>query len=219
MATDKEKQPCPSLGLRLLGWWHRKRHRPLHVSPQKRVAIVGSPNVGKSLIFNRLTGVYVTVSNYPGTTVEVFRGCTVIEGVHYEIVDTPGMYSLLPGSEEERVARRLLLEERPDVVVHVVDAKNLERMLLLTIQLLEADLPVVLVLNMMDEASKVGLEIDTVSLTEALKIPVLPVVAVTGQGIAELRRVIHEVAHHGTFAAIRSKSGRGYCADNAAVAG
>ncbi len=219
MAAEKEKQPCRSIGSRLLRRWHWKRRRPLHGSPQKRVAIVGSPNVGKSLIFNRLTGMYVTVSNYPGTTVEVFRGCAVIEGVHYEIVDTPGMYSLLPGSEEERVARRLLLEERPDVVVHVVDAKNLERMLLLTIQLLEADLPVVLALNMMDEAHKAGLEIDIATLTEALQIPVLPVVAITGQGIAELRRVIHEVAHHGTLAAIRSESGRGYRADSAAAAG
>jgi ferrous iron transport protein B len=146
------------------------------------------------VIFNRLTGIYVTVSNYPGTTVEVFRGRTYIEGVLYEIVDTPGMYSLLPSSEEERVARRLLMEERPDVVVHVVDAKNLERMLPLTLQLIEADFPLVLALNMMDEAKKAGVQIDTELLTNILCVPVVPVIATTGQGIEQLRRVIHEVA-------------------------
>ncbi|MFN3422045.1 MAG: FeoB small GTPase domain-containing protein, partial [Armatimonadota bacterium] len=136
--TDKKPFAYRSIGIRIAAWWSLLRRRSLEASPQKRVALVGSPNVGKSLIFNRLTGIYVTVSNYPGTTVEIFRGRTYIEGVLYEIIDTPGMYSLLPSSEDERVARRLLMEERPDVVVHVVDAKNLERMLPLTLQLIEA---------------------------------------------------------------------------------
>jgi len=184
-----------SLGTRIWVWWSKVRQRSLEAPPQKKVAIVGSPNVGKSLIFNRLTGIYVTVSNYPGTTVEVFRGRTYIEGVLYEIIDTPGMYSLLPSSEEERVARRLLMEERPDVVVHVVDAKNLERMLPLTLQLIEADFPLVLALNMMDEAVKAGIQIDIDLLTDILCVPVVPVIATTGQGIAQLRRAIHEVAH------------------------
>lgn len=198
-----------SLGNRILAWWSSIRKRPLEATPQKRVAIVGSPNVGKSLIFNRLTGIYVTVSNYPGTTVEVFRGRTYIEGVLYEIIDTPGMHSLLPSSEEERVARRLLMEEKPDVVVHVVDAKNLERMLPLTLQLIEADFPLVLALNMMDEAAKAKIRIDTELLTGILCAPVVPVIATTGQGIAQLRRVIHEVAHGSLPGQIRSEIGRG----------
>ena len=116
------------------------------------LAIVGCPNVGKSVLFNRLTGAYVTVSNYPGTTVEVSRGKMRLAGAEIEVVDTPGMYSLLPISEEEAVARRLLLDETPRQVLHVVDAKNLQRMLPMTLQLLEAGLPVVLALNMMDES-------------------------------------------------------------------
>jgi ferrous iron transport protein B len=104
------------------------------------VGIVGSPNVGKSVIFNNLTGAYVTVSNYPGTTVDVSRGRARIDDEEIEIVDTPGMYSLLPITEEERVARVILLEEEPEVILHVVDSKNLERMLPLTIQFIEAGL-------------------------------------------------------------------------------
>src|SRR3989338_3827795 len=88
----------------------------------RRIAIVGSPNVGKSVLFNRLTGSYVTVSNYPGTTVEVSRGRAKIGEEEFEVIDTPGMYSLLPITEEERVARDILLNEKPDIVVHIVDA-------------------------------------------------------------------------------------------------
>src|SRR5512147_3219942 len=112
------------------------------------VAIVGSPNVGKSALFNRLTGAYVTVSNYPGTTVEVTRGRCQAAGL--QVVDTPGLYSLLPTTEEERVARRLLFAESPQAVLNVADAKNLERLLPLTLQLLEAGLPVMLVANILD---------------------------------------------------------------------
>src|SRR5512142_2753632 len=102
------------------------------------VAIVGNPNVGKSVTFNRLTGMYAAVSNYPGTTVEVSRGKATLRGITFEVVDTPGMYALLPITEEERVARAILLAETPVVVLHVVDAKNLERMLPFTLQLIEA---------------------------------------------------------------------------------
>ena len=95
----------------------------------RKIALVGSPNVGKSALFNKLTGAYVTVSNYPGTTVDVSRGKVRIESEDFEIIDTPGMYSLLPITEEERVARSLLFEEKPAAVLHVVDSKSLERML------------------------------------------------------------------------------------------
>ncbi len=154
------------------------------------VALVGTPNVGKSALFNRLTGTYVTVSNYPGTTVEVSRGTATIAGRRYGIVDMPGMYSLLPLSEDERVARRILLEEGPEAVVHMADATNLERMLPLTRQLLEAGLPVILVLNMMDEAEAAGLTIDAEGLREELGVPVIKAVATSGRGLAELRRAV-----------------------------
>jgi ferrous iron transport protein B len=158
----------------------------------KKVAIVGSPNVGKSVIFNSLTGAYVTVSNYPGTTVNVSRGKAKIEGEEFEIVDTPGMYSLMPITEEERVARSILLEEKPGVILHVVDAKNLERMLPLTLQLIEAKLPVILELNMMDETKAAGIEVDIKQLEQELGIPVAATVATTGQGIKALRRTLVE---------------------------
>jgi ferrous iron transport protein B len=162
----------------------------LHIKDNdlKKVGIVGSPNVGKSVVFNNLTGAYVTVSNYPGTTVNVSRGKAKIEGEEFEVVDTPGLYSLLPITEEERVTRSILLEEKPDVILLVVDAKNLERMLPLTLQLIEAGLPTILDLNMMDETETAGIEIDINRLEEELGIPIIATVATTGRGMDVLQR-------------------------------
>src|SRR3989338_6151809 len=125
-------------------------------SGMKKIALVGNPNVGKSVIFSHLTGMYVTVSNYPGTTVEVSRGAGTIARHKYEVIDTPGMNNLIPSSEDEKVARDLLLNECPDLVIQVADAKNLRRTLLLTLQLKAMGFPIILNLNMMDEAGKVG---------------------------------------------------------------
>jgi ferrous iron transport protein B len=152
---------------------------------QAIAALVGSPNVGKSALFNRLTGAYVTVSNYPGTTVEVARGRCQALGL--EVVDTPGLYSLLPTTEEERVARRLLFDAAPQAVLNVADAKNLERLLPLTLQLLEAGLPVVLVANILDEAEALGLEVRLEKLESLLGAPVAGTAAVSGRGIQELK--------------------------------
>lgn len=162
----------------------------------RKVALIGNPNVGKSVIFNSLTGVYVTVSNYPGTTVEVSRGWLSTEGTRLEIIDTPGMYSMVPITEEERVTRNLLLQERPDLVVHVVDAKNIERMLPLTLQLMECGLEVILVLNIMDEARALGVEIDCHKLQAMLGIPVLTASAAANEGMDEIRRRIGEKVNH-----------------------
>ena len=153
----------------------------------KKVGIVGSPNVGKSVVFNSLTGAYVTVSNYPGTTVNVSRGKAKIDGEEFEVMDTPGMYSLLPITEEERVARLILFEEKPEAILHVVDTKNLERMLPLTLQLIEAGLPVILDLNMMDETEAAGIEVNVKRLERELGIPVVATVATTGHGMEALR--------------------------------
>ena len=158
----------------------------------KKVGIVGTPNVGKSVIFNALTGAYVTVSNYPGTTVNVSRGKARIQGEECEVIDTPGMYSLMPITEEERVARTMLLAEKPDVILHVVDARNLDRMLPLTIQLIEAGLPVMLDLNMMDETEAAGIEINVEQLERELGIPVIATVATTGRGIETLKKRLAE---------------------------
>ncbi len=156
----------------------------------RKVALVGNPNVGKSVLFNALTGAYVTVSNYPGTSVEVARGKVLIQGVQCEIIDTPGMYALLPITEEERVAREILLHESPDLVVHVVDARNLERMLAMTLQLIEAGLPVILVVNIMDEAERMGLTFDLPLLSSKLGIPVLAAAAAKRRGLPELRQTL-----------------------------
>ena len=163
----------------------------------KKIAIVGSPNVGKSVLFNNLTKKYVTVSNYPGTTVEVSKGVAVIGDDEYEIIDTPGMYSLSPITEEEQVARRILIYERLELVLHVIDAKNLEMMLPLTLQLIEASIPVILVLNIMDEAKKTGVEIDVDQLEKELNIPVIGTVSTTGEGMEILKERIKRYARQG----------------------
>jgi len=156
----------------------------------KKVALVGNPNVGKSVLFNALTGAYVTVSNYPGTSVEVSRGSAVLEGENWQVIDTPGMYSIHTITEEERVAREILLNETPDVVLHVLDARNLERMLAMTIQLIEANLPVVLVVNIMDEAERMGLSIDLDLLQKRLGIPVIGAATARKRGLDEISKAV-----------------------------
>ncbi|MBI1978182.1 MAG: ferrous iron transport protein B, partial [Candidatus Omnitrophica bacterium] len=158
----------------------------------KKLAIVGNPNVGKSVLFNNLTGRYMTVANYPGTTVQVARGKAKIGDTEYEAIDTPGMYSFSSITEEEKVAREILIQENPYLVIHVVDAKNLERMLAFTLQLLEASLPTLLVLNMMDEAERSGVRIDILKLERELKIPVVGAVSTTGAGMGELKERIQK---------------------------
>ncbi|NIQ79929.1 MAG: GTP-binding protein, partial [Anaerolineae bacterium] len=154
------------------------------------VALVGNPNVGKSVIFGLLTGRYVTVSNYPGTTVEVSQSNVVMDGQKLLIVDTPGVNSLLPMSEDERVTRDILMAERPSAVLQVGDAKNLKRTLALTAQLAEMGLPVVLDLNMMDEAMDRGIRIDIDALKDLIGIDVTGTVAPERKGIRQLRAAI-----------------------------
>jgi ferrous iron transport protein B len=156
----------------------------------RKIVLVGNPNVGKSVLFNALTGAYTVVSNYPGTSVEVSRGSCEIDGVSYEVLDTPGMYSLLPITEEERVGREILLREKAHTVIHVIDARNLERMLPMTLQLVEAGLPVVLLINILDEAERRGMRIDIPLLQEKLGIPVIGGAMAKKRGLTELRRAI-----------------------------
>jgi ferrous iron transport protein B len=155
-----------------------------------KAVLVGSPNVGKSVIFNYLTGQYVTVSNYPGTTVDISRGCSKINGILYEFIDTPGMYSLISITEEEKVSRHLLFQEKPDMVIHVIDAKNIRRMLNLTIQLIDVGFPVILVVNLMDEAIRNGIILKLESLSEILGIPVIATTAIKGIGLENLKKEI-----------------------------
>jgi ferrous iron transport protein B len=164
-----------------------RREPPKRPTGQSRgtVLIVGNPNVGKSALFNWLTGRYVAVSNYPGTTVEVSRGRSKLLP-DLELIDTPGMYSLTPITDEERVTQSILLTTQSRAVVHVIDAKNIARLLALTLQLIEAGLAVVLVLNMWDEALSAGVKIDCEMLRRLLGIPVVPTVATSGKGMDAL---------------------------------
>jgi ferrous iron transport protein B len=157
------------------------------VASQRSVILVGNPNVGKSVLFGALTGKYVTVSNYPGTTVEVTHGSATIEGKPWRVMDTPGTNNLLPMSEDEQVTRDILLSERGYVCVQVCDAKNLRRGLLLTAQLAEAEIPFSLALNMADEATSRGFVIDIPKLATALGIDVVSTVAVERKGLAALQ--------------------------------
>lgn len=150
------------------------------------VALAGNPNAGKSTIFNALTGARQHVGNWPGKTVEKKTGELFLDGRRLDITDLPGTYSLSAYTLEEIVARDFLLEERPDVVVAVVDATNLERNLYLVVQLLELGLPTLLVLNMMDVAGEQGLDIDTVELSLSLGVPIVPTVASREQGIDDV---------------------------------
>lgn len=166
-----------------------------------RLTLVGQPNVGKSVLFQALTGRYVTVSNYPGTTVEIARGVGTVAGRAWEVVDTPGIRSLLPRSEDEVATRNQLLDEPPDVLVQVADAKDLRRALRLTLELARLGRPMLLVLNLADEARARGLGVSTAALSGALGFPVLETVAVTGEGLPELRRALAQALPYGGPAA------------------
>ncbi|HEY6101385.1 MAG TPA: ferrous iron transport protein B, partial [Anaeromyxobacter sp.] len=143
--------------------------------------------VGKSALFGALTGKYVTVSNYPGTTVEVTRGSATLDGEPWHVMDTPGTNNLLPMSEDEQVTRDILLQERGYACLQVCDAKNLRRGLLLSAQLAEAEVPFVLALNMADEAASRGIVIDVARLSAAIGVEVVPTVAVERKGLAALQ--------------------------------
>lgn len=151
--------------------------------------LVGSPNVGKSVLFGALTGSYAVVSNYPGTTVEVSRGALRSGERRWEVVDTPGMYSLRPITEEERVTRDLLLCSHGPIV-HVMDAKNLPRMLPLTLELALLGRPLILVLNLMDEAEARGIRLAPEALSRALGLPVVEMVAIQGRGVDRLKALL-----------------------------
>jgi len=154
------------------------------------IILVGNANVGKSVIFGLLTGRYVTVSNYPGTTVEVTHSNLDLGDRRFHLIDTPGTNSLIPLSEDERVTRDILVNEKARALVQVADAKNMKRTLLLATQIAEAGRPAVLVLNMWDEATERGVEIDTAALSERLGIPVIQAIAPQKKGLNQLRNAL-----------------------------
>jgi ferrous iron transport protein B len=151
------------------------------------IALAGNPNAGKTTIFNALTGLHQHTGNWPGKTVEKKEGLIEHDKIKINIVDLPGTYSLTAYSPEEIIARDFIIEQRPDVVINVVDATNLERNLYLTVQILELDVPVVLALNMTDDLHKEGAKIELEQLSLLLgNIPIVPTTANQGKGIQEL---------------------------------
>lgn len=150
------------------------------VEGKKKIVLAGNPNVGKSIFFGAWSGIYVDVSNYPGTTVEIARG----KAGEDALFDTPGVYGVSSFNDEERVARDVILSA--DVVVNVVDATHLERDLFLTLQVIDMGIPAVVALNFCDEAQALGIEVDVKALEETLGVPVIPTTAVKGKGIMEV---------------------------------
>jgi len=149
------------------------------------MALAGTPNVGKSAIFHQMTGADVIISNYPGTTVELTEGRVKRDPYDVRVIDLPGVYSFGTVSDEEVVARRAILEQKPDVIVNIVDASNLERSLYLTIQLLRLGYPMLVVLNMYDVASKKGVNPDPERLSKKLGVPVIQTVATRGENVSK----------------------------------
>lgn len=153
---------------------------------------MGHPNVGKSVVFNRLTGANVTESNYPGTTVDFTKGYMRLNGEEVEIIDVPGTFSLEPKDKAEEVAVQMLKENDDSVIVCVIDATKLERGLYLALEIIEEGYPVVIALNMWDVAEDKEIDIDLNRLREIFGVPIVPTVAISGSGIKELASKVKE---------------------------
>ncbi len=158
---------------------------------QITIALIGNQNSGKTTLFNQLTGSNQHVGNFPGVTVEKKEG-TIKKGKYINIVDLPGIYSLSPYTSEEVVTRDFLIRDKPDAVINIVDATNIERNLYLTLQLMELHIPTVIALNMMDEVRACGNSIDIDKLEQELRIPIVPIVANKNEGVSEL---VHQTVH------------------------
>ena len=159
-----------------------------------KILLMGNPNVGKSAVFNRLTGAKVIESNYPGTTVDYTKGYMRLEGKEIEIIDVPGTFSLEPKDKAEEVAVKILRENKDSVVICVIDSTKLERGLYLAIEIIEEGYPVIIALNMWDIAKDKNIWIDVEKLQNILGVPVVPTIAISGEGIKELISRIKEAS-------------------------
>ena len=162
------------------------------------IALAGNPNSGKTTVFNNLTGARQHVGNWPGVTVERKEGSCSYQGYRIKVVDLPGVYSLTAYSPDEVIARNFIVDEKPDAVVDIVDASNLERNLYLAVQILEMGASLIIALNMMDQAESKRYRIDVNALAQEIGAPVVPMVANRNRGTDELLQEIIKVAKHET---------------------
>ena len=162
-----------------------------------RFVLAGQPNAGKSTIFNSVAGYRSATANFPGSSVTFFTSRAMILGREVEVVDLPGIYSMISSQEDAGKAETYLLEEPYDLIINVVDASRLGRSLELTLQLLELERPLIVALNMMDEAVRGGMEVDSEVLSQQLGIPVVPTVGRRGLGLKDLFRIALQHAHRG----------------------
>ena len=160
----------------------------------KKILLMGNPNVGKSVFFNRLTGANVIESNYPGTTVDYAKGYMKVSTEDFEIIDVPGTFSLEPKDKAEEIAVKMLEEEKGSLVICVIDASKIERGLYLALEIIERGYPVVLALNMWDVAEDKNIQIDIEKLKSILSIPVVPTIAISGKGFKEIVLSIKKAA-------------------------
>ena len=192
--TDRSVGTCQDCQMHSVAG-HRSRRRMLDTTAfDFVVALAGNPNVGKSTVFNALTGLRQHTGNWPGKTVARAEGAFSFGDTRYKLVDLPGTYSLLSTATDEEIARDFILFGRPDVTVVVVDASRLERNLNLALQVMEITERVVVALNLMDEAKRHGMDLDDRRLARELGVPVVPMAARQKMGVPELRRAVHGVA-------------------------
>ena len=192
-----------------------------------KILLMGHPNVGKSVFFNRLTGAKVMESNYPGTTVDFMKGWMRLEGEDVELIDVPGAFSLEPKDLAEEVAVEMLTENRDSVVVCVLDASKVERGLYLALEIIERGYPVVVALNMWDVAEDKNIKIEVEKLERILGVPVVPTTAISGEGFKELVSKIKEAApvkiekiiESASGVSVATSAGEGGGGESAAVSG
>ena len=163
------------------------------MAKERIIALAGNPNSGKTTVFNNLTGAHQHVGNWPGVTVEKKEGSCSHQGYHIKVVDLPGVYSLTAYSPDEVIARNFIVDEKPDAVVDIVDASNLERNLYLAVQILEMRAPLIIALNMMDQAESKRYRIDVNALAQEIGAPIVPMVANRNRGTDELLKEIVNV--------------------------
>ncbi len=170
-----------------------KKSKSNSIDYQNVILLIGNPNVGKTSIFNQLSRKYAVTANYPFTTVELNTDTIRLYDKEFELIDTAGIYRLDHPSEEGQLTRDIIFKNHPEIIIQVIEASNLERSLLLTAQLLELKIPLIIVLNMIDETVKQGIRINSRGLSEQLKVPVVETIAIEGKGIEEIKKAIRKL--------------------------